>query len=145
MAIYVLKYDFLDQDGRETSRQLLADAADETALLAAASTMHTSLLTLSKCAVPTYSYTQVVAPGGSPGSGSNIDAGATFRFNTTLPINPTFNLPDPEEAIKAGSGVIDLTNVDVAAWIALFTSGPWRLNRNVPTQPSGVLSAKLDK
>jgi hypothetical protein len=144
MAIYEVQMHYLDEQGRTKTGNFIADVADEAALLTAASTFHTTLLTLTKAAVPFYDYRRRVAPGGSPAAGSNLDAGFTIRWDTPLAINPTTKIPDPEEAIKDGQGGIDLTDLDVDAFVALFTAGVWRVNRNTPTQPTAVIKATLD-
>lgn len=145
MAIYEVTYQFIDEQGRSTDRLLLVDEPDEAALLTAAAAMATVLNDLSQCGIQQYDYRRRVSVGDTPGAGSNIDPGATFSWVTTLNIDPTSQIPNPIDAAKDGQGNIDLTNAQVVAYTSAFISGNWRLNRNVPTQPSAVKKATLDK
>lgn len=145
MAIYEVTYRYLDEQGRSTTRLAIADAADEAALLAAAATHSLVLDDLSQCAVVEYDYRRRVATGLTPQAGSNIDPGMTFTWASTLAIDPTSQLPDPIEAAKDGTGGVDLSNAQVAAYVAAYTGGIWRLNRNNPTQPAAVTKATIDK
>lgn len=145
MAIYVVSFEYLDEQQRSVTRQMLFDETDEAALLTTLATVQTALAGLSKCAVPAYTYSRTVSPGGSPGAGSNVDAGATFTWNSALPISPVSKVPDPEEAAKDGQGGVDLSAGIVTAYTDLFLSGTARLNRNNPTQPTAVKTAKIDK
>jgi hypothetical protein len=145
MAIYEVDYKFVDAQGRSTHRLLIIDAADEDEVITEADTQKDVLLGMSKCGIVSYDYRRRVAVNAAAAAGSNIDAGATFLWDTTLTINPTSQLPDPEEAAKDGQGGIDLAAGIVTAYTTSYTAGPWRLNRNVPTQPDAVLSGSLDK
>jgi len=144
MAIYEVVYQFSDEEGRNTDRTLYADVADESALLTAAATMLAALEGFSKSGVTKYTYRRVVLVNEVPAAGSNIDAGATFVWNSALPIDPTSKLPDPVDAVKNGQGGIDLANALTLAYTDLYTAGPWRLNKNTPTQPTSVRRATLD-
>lgn len=145
MPVYNVLYVFQDDQGRETGRQVLFDVADEATLLTDAAAMRTDLLAFTKCAIPRYTYSLEVTPGGVPEAGSNIDAGATFTWVTTLPIAPTTKIPDPAEAIKDGQGGINLLATIVTDYTDNYTLGSARLNRNNPTQPTAVRRAVLDK
>jgi hypothetical protein len=144
MAIYEVKYVIEDEQGRSTSRQVLFDAADEAALLTAAAAHATDLQALTKSGISEYAYRRTVSVGNVPAAGSNIDAGATFRFNSALPIDPTVKVPDPVEAVKDGQGGIDLSSIIVTDWFANYNPGSARVNRNNPTQPTSVLEGTLD-
>ena len=145
MAIYEVTYTFQDEQQRETTRRLIADEADEAALLTGAAAMAIVLDDLSNCAVIRYDYRRSVELTDTPAAGSNIDPGATFSWLSALPINPTSQVPDPIEAAKDGQGGIDLTNTQVNAYVVAYTGGNWRLNLNNPTQPTAVKRATLDK
>lgn len=145
MAIYNVTFTFVDEQGRSTSRQLLTDQADEAALITEADLMVAVLNGLSKANVSEYTYRRTQVQAGSPGVGSNVDAGMTFKWDSPLAINPTSQIPDPEDAIKDGQGGIDLADLLVTAYTDKYIGvGTWRLNVNNPTQPTAVLSAKLD-
>lgn len=144
MAIYEVTYTFIDEQGRTTDRLLLTDQADEAALLTEAGLMKDVLQAFSKSAILKYAYRRVVQVNGTPGAGSNIDAGATFSWASPLVIDPVSKVPDPEEAAKDGTGGIDLTATIVDDYVQKYLAGSWRLNRNNPTQPTAVTAATLD-
>lgn len=145
MANYTLKFQLLDEQGRSKSTQVLITAADEAALLTAAATYSTTLQALTKCGIVQYTYSNTVVVGNTPAAASNVDAGASFRFASPLLIDPTFALVDPVEAIKDGSGGIDLADALITAWFALYNPGGARLNRNTFTQPTSIIKGTLDK
>jgi len=144
MAIYEVTYTFQDSQGRSSDRLLIADVADEAALLTTCSAMLSALQAISKSGVLKYTYRRVVAVNEAGDADSNLDAGATFTWYSPLTIDPTSKIPDPVEGIKDGQGGIDLTAATVITYYELYTIGPWRLNRNVPTQPTSVKRAVLD-
>lgn len=145
MAIYAVTFQFLDDDGRSTGREVLFSVADEAALLVAAGLMETDLQAMSNCGIKSYTYRRTVDVSNAPAAGSNIDPGATFRFNSTLPISPTVKIPDPVAAIKDGSGGIDLTDALTIAWFANYNPGDCVVNITNPTQPASIAQGTLDK
>lgn len=145
MPIYLVSFKYTDEQQRSVNRQMLFDEADEADLLATLTGVQADLVGLSKCAVPEYTYSRTVSPGGTPGVGSNVDAGCTFTWASGLAIDPVSKIPDPEEAAKDGQGGIDLSAAIVIAYTDIFLSGTGRLNRNSPTSPTAVKSARLDK
>jgi len=145
MAIYAVTYTIQDEQGRSTTREVLFDVADESALLTDAATFATSLQAMTKSGIQSYTYRRSVDVSNAPGAGSNIDAGATFRFNSALPIDPTVKVPDPVEAIKDGQGGIDLLDLIVTTWFASYQPGSARVNINNPTQPTSMAAGTLDK
>ena len=56
---------------------------------------------------------------------SNVDEGATFvaELDTTPMRKAVHRLPDPIDSARDGQGNIDLSNEDIAAYLALWTSG----------------------
>lgn len=145
MAIYRVNYLIQDAEGRGTNREVLFDSADEAALLTAAAAHATDLQAMTKSGIQKYTYSREVSVLNAPGAGSNIDAGATFVFNSALAINPTVKVPDPVEAIKDGQGGILLGDAIVTAWFANYQPGEARVNINNPTQPTSMKSGTLDK
>lgn len=145
MPIYTATFVILDEQARSTNREVLFDVADETALLAAAATFATAYQAMMKSGIQSYTYRRSVSVLNAPAAGSNIDAGATFKFNSALPISPTVKVPDPVEAIKDGQGGIDLADIIVTAWFALYQPGTARVNINNPTQPTSIATGTLDK
>ncbi len=145
MPIYVTTFLIEDEEGRSTKRDVLFNVADEAALLTAAALMETDLQAMTQCGIQEYTYRRTVDVSNAPGAGSNIDPGATFRFNTTLSINPTVKVPDPVEAIKDGQGGIDLGDALVIAWFANYNPGSCEVNINNPTQPDSIAAGTLDK
>lgn len=145
MAIYSVNFRLVDEQARTTSRTVVFDSADETALLAAAALHATDLQAMSKCGLVEYAYTRVVDVSEAAAAGSNIDAGATFGFETALAINPVVTVPDPVEAIKDGQGGIDLTDLIVTDWFANYNPGEARVNINNPVVPSAINYGSLDK
>jgi len=145
MPVYECNFKFQDSEGRTTNRQVLFSVADEAAVLTALSGAATAIAGITKCAIPEYSYRRTVAAAIAGAAVSNIDAGSTFVWDTTLPIAPTTKIPDPEDAIKDGQGGIDLTDALVLAYTNLYVTGDAVLNRNSPVTASGVRSATLDR
>lgn len=145
MSLYVVTYQIQDEQGRSTSREVLFEVADETALLAAAALHNTDLQAMTQSGIQSYQYRRTIDVSNVPGAGSNIDAGATFRFNSTLPISPTVKVPDPVEAIKDGQGGMDLTQALVVAWFENYNPGPAVVNITNPTQPASIAQGTLDK
>lgn len=145
MALYAVTFQFDDEEGRSTSREVLFEVVDEAALLVAAGLMETDLQAMSQCGIKKYTYRRSVDVSNVPGAGSNIDPGATFRFNSSLPISPTVKVPDPVEAIKDGQGGIDLTDALVIAWFANYNPGDVVVNITNPTQPDSIDQGTLDK
>lgn len=145
MAIYAVTFVIEDEQGRDTNREVLFDVADEATLLVDAAAFLTDYQAMMKAGVQTYTYRRGVSVLNAPGVGSNIDAGATFRFDSALPISPTVKVPDPVEAIKDGQGGIDLTDLIVTAWFANYQPGTARVNINNPTQPTSMAAGTLDK
>lgn len=145
MPIYAVTFQIEDDQQRSTSREVLFNVADETALLAAAALMETDYEAMMKCAIQSYTYRRSVDVSNTPAAGSNIDAGATFRFNSALPISPTVKVPDPVEAIKDGQGGIDLSAALVTAWFANYNPGDCVVNITNPTQPTSIAQGTLDK
>lgn len=145
MAIYEVDITLQDAEGRQTTRQVLFDVADEAALLVDAAAFITDYQAMSKLGVIKYNYRRTVEVNETPDAGSNVDPGATFIFNSALPIDPTVKVPDPVEAIKDGSGGIDLSDLIVTDWFANYQPGTARVNRNNPTQPTSIRQGTLDK
>lgn len=145
MAIYKVTIRMQDEQGRITNRDVLFDVADEAALLTDAATYVTAYQAMTKLGVESYAYSRSVAVNEVPDAGSNVDPGATFTFNSALPIDPTVKVPDPVEAIKDGSGAIDLTDAIVTTWFAVYQPGTARVNLNNPTQPTSIRRGILDK
>ena len=145
MPLYAVTFQFQDEEGRSTGREVLFSVADEAALLTAAALMETDLQAMSQCGIQSYTYRRSVDVSNAPGAGSNIDPGATFRFNAALPISPTVKIPDPVEAIKDGSGGIDLTDALTVAWFANYNPGDCVVNITNPTQPDSIAQGSLDK
>ncbi len=145
MATYACTYNFEDEEGRKTNREVLFEVADEAALLTAAALMETDLQAMTQCGIQSYTYRRSVDVSNAPGAGSNIDPGATFRFNSPLPISPTVKVPDPVEAIKDGQGGIDLGDALVIAWFANYNPGSCVVNITNPTQPTSIAVGSLDK
>lgn len=145
MPIYAVTFKFQDEEGRSTGREVLFNVADEAALLTAAGLMNTDLQAMTQCGIQKYTYRREVDVSNAPGAGSNIDPGATFRFNSALPIAPTVKIPDPVEAIKDGQGGIDLTDALTIAWFANYNPGDCVVNISNPTQPTSIDQGTLDK
>ncbi len=145
MPIYAVTFQFDDVEGRSTSREVLFNVADETALLTAAGLMETDLQAMSNCGIQKYTYRRSVVVSNAPAAGSNIDPGATFRFNSALPIAPTVKIPDPVAAIKDGQGGIDLADALTIAWFANYNPGDCVVNISNPTQPTSIDQGTLDK
>lgn len=145
MAIYTVTYVIKDEQQRETDRVVLFDVADEATLLTNAALHATDLQAMTKSGIQSYTYRRTVVVGTAGAAGSNIDAGATFRFNSALVISPTVKVPDPVEAIKDGQGGIDLADVIVTDWFANYQPGTARVNANTPTQPDDIDAGTLDK
>jgi hypothetical protein len=145
MAIYVVNFEIKDEQQRSTNREVLFDVADEATLLTNAALHATDLAAMTKCGIQQYTYRRTVSVLTAPGAGSNIDAGATFRFNSALAISPTVKVPDPVEAIKDGQGGIDLLDVIVTDWFANYNPGTAVVNINNPTQPTSIDAGTLDK
>lgn len=145
MADYVVRFKIQDEQGRTTNREILFDAADEAALIAAAALYETDYQALMKSAIVEYTYSRTVDVGNSPAAGSNIDAGFTVRWDTPLVVNPTTAVPDPVEAIKDGQGGIDIADILMTDWFANYDPGSTRVNINAFVQPTAILSATLDK
>lgn len=145
MPIYAVTWQFEDDEGRSTGREVLFNVADEAALLTAAGLMETDLQAMSNCGIQKYTYRRSVDVSNAPAAGSNIDPGATFRFNSALPISPTVKVPDPVAAIKDGQGGIDLGDALVIAWFANYNPGDCVVNISNPTQPTSIDQGTLDK
>lgn len=145
MPIYAVTFQIMDEEQRTTNREVLFNVVDETALLTAAALMETDYQAMMKSAIQSYTYRRSVDVSNSPASGSNIDAGATFRFNSALPISPSVKVPDPVDAIKDGQGGIDLADALVVAWFANYNPGDCVVNITNPTQPTGMAQGTLDK
>lgn len=145
MPIYAVTFQIQDEEQRTTNREVLFNVADETALLVATGLFETDYQAMMKSAIISYTYRRSVDVSNSPAAGSNIDAGATFRFNSALPISPTVKVPDPVDAIKDGQGGIDLSDALVVAWFANYNPGDCVVNISNPTQPSGMAQGSLDK
>ena len=145
MAIYAVTFIIEDEQGRSTSREVLFDVADEATLLTDAALMLTDYQAMTKSGIQSYTYRRAVSVLNAPGAGSNIDAGATFKFNSALPISPTVKVPDPVEAVKDGQGGIDLADAIVTAWFANYNPGTAKVNANNPTQPTSIATGTLDK
>ena len=145
MALYAVTFQIEDEQGRKTGREVLFEVADEAALLVSAGLHETDLQALMKSGIQSYTYRRTVDVSNAPAAGSNIDAGATFRFNSTLPISPTVKVPDPVEAVKDGQGGIDLGDALVVAWFANYNPGDAVVNITNPTQPTSMAQGTLDK
>jgi len=145
MPIYATTFQIQDEQGRTTNREILFDVADETALLAAAAAFETDYQAMMQSGIQSYTYRRTVDVSNAAGAGSNIDAGATFAFNSTLPISPTVKVPDPVAAILDGQGGVDLTDALVIAWFANYNPGDVVTNISNPTQPTSIKSGTLDK
>lgn len=145
MPLYATNFVFEDDEGRQTAREILFVVADEAALLTAAALMNTDLQAMSQCGIQRYTYRREVDVSASPGAGSNIDPGATFRVSSALPIASTIKIPDPVEAIKDGQGGINLADAIVTAWWANYNPGDCVVNITNPTQPDAMVQGTLDK
>ena len=145
MPTYPTTYQILDEEQRVTNREVLFIVADEAALIVAADAHAVDLQAMMKAGIQSYTYRRTVDVSNVPAAGSNIDAGATFRFNAPLPISPTVKVPDPVDAIKDGQGGIDLANGLVTAWFANYNPGDAVVNITNPTQPTSMAKGTLDK
>ncbi len=145
MAIYIVTFVIMDEQNRTTNREVIFDVADETTLLTDAALMLADYQPMMKSGIQSYTYRRTVSVLNAAAAGSNIDAGATFKFISALPISPTVKTPDPVEAIKDGQGGIDLADAIVTAWFANYQPGTARVNINNPTQPTAIATGTLDK
>lgn len=145
MAIYATTFQIQDEENRTTSREVLFSVADEATLLTNLALFATDYQAMMKSGIQSYTYRRTVDVSNSPAAGSNIDAGATFRFNSTLPIAPTVKVPDPVDAIKDGQGGMDLANSIITDWFANYNPGTAVVNITNPTQPTSMAQGTLDK
>lgn len=143
--LYAVTWQIMDEENRTTNREVLFEVVDEAALLTAAALMLTDLQAITKSGIQSYTYRRSVDVSNVPAAGSNIDAGATFRFNSALPISPTVKIPDPVDAIKDGQGGINLADALVIAWFANYNPGDCVVNITNPTQPTSIAAGTLDK
>lgn len=145
MSIYVLSISVMDEQGRSTTREVLFDEADETALLASLAIYIPAYQALSKSGVQSYSYRRSVLVNNVPAAGSNIDAGFTTLWDTGLVVDPSTKVPDPVEVIKDGQGGILIGSAQMLAWFATYQPGTARVNINSPQQPTAIRRSVLDK
>jgi hypothetical protein len=145
MAIYTVSVLIQDEQGRQTNREVLFDETDEASLLARLVIFIPAYQAVMKSGIVQYAYRREVAVNNVPAAGSNIDAGASVLWNTSLTIDPTTKFPDPVEAIKDGQGGIDLSSVEMIAWANEYLVETARVNSNNPTQPTSIRRATLDK
>lgn len=76
---------------------------------------------------------------------SNIDEGATFQVTADDGFKYNIKIPIPTATIRVGGGALDLTDVNVIAFMDLFkTGGKWRVNNRTPTFVVTVDKGLLD-
>lgn len=145
MAIYRVVFQIADDQGRTTNREILFDEVDEADLLTSAADYATDYQALMNTGIVKYTYSREVAVNNAPAVGSNIDAGFTVQWDTSLAVNPTTKVPDPINGIKDGQGGIDINSTEMVDWFANYNPGTARVNINNPQQPDGIVKATLDK
>jgi hypothetical protein len=121
-----INYTLEDSEGRQTARRV--EIATQATLIdyeAVVTAFSNALAAVTDLACVRISFE---VPEGDTFAGeavSNVDEGGTFVAN--LDVTPArkavHKLPDPIDAARDGQGNIDLSHVDIAAYLALWTSG----------------------
>jgi len=142
----VVKFNFLDDHGRKTSRSFSHTSDVLATVLASAATLAglwDPLTDLQMTGVVVTKKDATVAFAGA--SGSNIDdnvsvqvlAADGFAYDVDLPAVPN---------AKLSGGQIALSDADLIAFFAAFAAGGvWRVNLRNPTAVASVVKAILDK
>jgi len=121
-----LVYTLQDSEKRQTTRQVeIADQAllaDYEAVATAFSAALAAVTDLACVKIGIMHFTDDTFAGEAV---SNVDEGATFvaELETTPMRKAVHHLPDPIDAARDGQGNILLTDTDIAAYLALWTSG----------------------
>jgi len=142
----VVKFNFLDGNGRKTSRSIVYDSDVLATVLTGAAALAVLWAPLTDLqltgVVVTKKDNSVVFAGVST---SNIDENVSVQVLGADGYAYDFDLPDPPTA-KISGGVIALTDADLVAFFAEFDAGSsWRVNLRNPTAVASVVKAVLDK
>jgi hypothetical protein len=121
-----INYTLEDSEGRQTARRVeIAEQVDLATYESVVTAFMVELAAVTDLACVKVSveiHTEDTFAGEAT---SNVDEGATFvaELDTTPVRKAVHRLPDPIDAARDGQGNIDLSHADIAAYLALWTSG----------------------
>jgi hypothetical protein len=121
-----INYTLEDSEGRQTKRSVeIAEQATLVDYESAVTAFSSALAAVTDLACVKVSYEIHTDDTFAGETVSNVDEGATFvaELDTTPMRKAVHRLPDPIDAARDGQGNINLANTDIAAYLALWTSG----------------------
>jgi len=142
MALFHVGFTLKDAYNRSTRRSFLMDDLNLAAAEINVGLWVTAYQAITELQLVESRLTEVVTYAGAPQAGSNIDEGATFRAALDTPNKyASVSVPGIIAAARGPLGVIDMTDTDIAAWVAFYESGLITASdgETVTTIESGVL------
>lgn len=143
MAVFESTVSLQDDYGRPTTRSYRLNAADFAAAQTAMGTFITNLAAITGAEVVKYRIGAEVTVADAPTAGSNIDAGVTFSMQLADGGKGNVKVPAPLPAYLVAGGAVDLANIEVAAFLAHFTSGEFLISDGEVV--TSVIKGTLDK
>ncbi len=146
MPVYNVTLHILDDFGRETTRRVMADVADETALLVSITALEAEWTPMTDGAITSIDYTRTVEYANTPVADANVDRAAKMKVEKANGFKDSFKLPIIPLGKVNADGTVDLADADLVALFALFdTGGDWKVNQQDPQFVTSVISGRLDK
>jgi hypothetical protein len=143
MAVFSTSFTLRDAYGRRSNKRWYQNAADHATAVTQAAAFSTALAAITGMQIERYVIGNEVNPGDSVAAGSNKDEGFTFSMDLGGGKTGALKVPGPVKTAVNADGSIDLTDTDVAAFLALFTGpGPWTISDQ--EQPQAVIKGVLD-
>jgi hypothetical protein len=142
MPLFQVGFTLKDAYNRTTRRSFLMDDLNLAAAQVNVALWATAYQDITELQLVESRLTEVITYAGAPQAGSNIDEGATFRAALDTPNKyASVAVPGVISAARGPLGVIDMTNTEIAAWVAFYESGLITASdgETVSTIESGIL------
>jgi hypothetical protein len=124
MALFPVVLICKDAYGRSTRRSFKFDDIDLSTAAVNVGLWVAAYQAVTKLQVVESRLTDVQTYAGAPEATANVDEGATFRAALDTPNKyASVTIVGVKDAARGPNGVIDMTDVDIAAWAAFYTSG----------------------
>lgn len=121
-----INYTLEDSEGRQTARSVeIADQVTLADYQAVVSAFSSALAAVTDLACVKISFEEHTSDTFAGEAVSNVDEGGTFvaELDVTPSRKAVHKLPDPIDAARDGQGNLDLANAQIAAYLALWTTG----------------------
>ena len=142
MPTYQVSVQMEDAYGRAASKRFDLVAIDQPTAVTQAGAFMDDLAPITELDILSYTVSERVVYTDTVTAGANRDEGVTFSVRTADNEKATVKIPGPTNAILGADGSVNLSDADVAAFIAHYTSGEILVDDGEVV--SAFLSGRLD-